>query len=394
MKALLLFAFLPVITFAQAPETEKGIHFEHSAFAELLAKAKKENKLVMVDAFTTWCGPCKWMAKNIFPNDTVGIYYNSNFVNAKIDMEKGEGVELAKKYGVTCYPTYLFINGNGELLHRISGSMGATEFVEVGKTAMNPAKQFSAYQRKYESGKISNDELGEYVLMRGRTCMGVKDEMAKYFSTQKDADLTSQRNWDIYNNNLSDIKEDSREFKYLTTHRAEFAKIYAAGKVDTLIINAYSSALYNHIKTKNYEGYDKLMGQVSANATPSLRENLAYMDLVLYKSKKEWGNFATAALFYIEKYKNNDANTLNNVAWDFYEHVEDHGMLVKAEDWIKHSVELQPGYFNYDTYASLLYKLGKKAEAKTTAEKAIELGRREGQDVKGTQELLDKINAL
>ena len=65
-----------------------------------------------------------------------------------------------------------------------------------------------------------------------------------------------------------------------------------------------------------------------------------------------------------------------------------------AEGWAKHSVELKPEYFNYDTYAAVLYKSGKKAEAKAAAEKAIELGKKAGEDIQATQELLDKINAI
>src|SRR6185503_10815231 len=98
----------------------------------LLARAKKEKKMIMVDAFTTWCGPCKWMAKNIFPNDTVAEFYNKNFINAKIDMEKGEGPDLAKKYEVGCYPTFLFIDGNGQLIHRQSGGGEVKSFIQLG----------------------------------------------------------------------------------------------------------------------------------------------------------------------------------------------------------------------------------------------------------------------
>jgi predicted RNA polymerase sigma factor len=69
-------------------------------------------------------------------------------------------------------------------------------------------------------------------------------------------------------------------------------------------------------------------------------------------------------------------------------------MLAKAEAWAKYSVELYPAYFNYDTYASVLYKLGKKAQAKAAAEKAIEIAKKEGEDYSITQELLEKINKL
>lgn len=75
----------------------QGIKFEENKLSEILAKAKKENKLVFIDAYTSWCAPCKLMAKHIFPLKTVGDYYNSHFINSKFDMEKGEGLQLAKK---------------------------------------------------------------------------------------------------------------------------------------------------------------------------------------------------------------------------------------------------------------------------------------------------------
>ncbi|MGO4709461.1 thioredoxin family protein [Chryseobacterium sp. 2TAF14] len=116
--AILSFLFLAAIAFAQ------GIKFEEGNFKSILAKAKKENKLVFIDAYAVWCGPCKLMVKNIFPLKPVGDYYNANFVNAKIDMEKGEGIDLAKKYNVKVFPTYLFINGDGEEVHRTIGYVG------------------------------------------------------------------------------------------------------------------------------------------------------------------------------------------------------------------------------------------------------------------------------
>lgn len=100
-----------------------GIQFETGTWAEILAKAKQQNKYVFVDAYTTWCGPCKWMDKNVFPTAEAGEYFNKNFVNAKIDMEKGEGLEIAKTYSVQAYPTYLYVDGDGNLVHRVVGSI-------------------------------------------------------------------------------------------------------------------------------------------------------------------------------------------------------------------------------------------------------------------------------
>ncbi|MCS3870718.1 thiol:disulfide interchange protein [Chryseobacterium ginsenosidimutans] len=114
MKKISIFSALFIGAFAFA----QGIKFEDTNFKAVLAKAKKENKLVFIDAYASWCGPCKLMVKNVFPQKPVGDYYNAHFVNAKIDMEKGEGVDLAKKYNVKAFPTYLFVDGNGEVVHR------------------------------------------------------------------------------------------------------------------------------------------------------------------------------------------------------------------------------------------------------------------------------------
>lgn len=85
-KFLTLTAFvISIYSFSQA-----RMKFEEPDFKTVLAKAEKENKLVFFDAYAVWCGPCKLMVKNIFPLETVGDFYNANFINVKIDMEKGE----------------------------------------------------------------------------------------------------------------------------------------------------------------------------------------------------------------------------------------------------------------------------------------------------------------
>ena len=78
-----------------------GINFLHgTTWTEAVAKAKAENKLIFIDFYTQWCGPCLNMAENIFTLGSVGNFYNDHFVCLKIDAETGEGVELAKKYEV------------------------------------------------------------------------------------------------------------------------------------------------------------------------------------------------------------------------------------------------------------------------------------------------------
>ena len=128
--------------FIMIPFLMKGqMVFEKGDWASVLAKAQKENKMVFVDFYTTWCGPCKQMARDIFPMKKVGNFYNTHFVNYKIDAEKGEGKTLAKKYIVNAYPTYIFTDAKGEFLHQGVGSMPAEKFIAKGKEALDSEKQ-------------------------------------------------------------------------------------------------------------------------------------------------------------------------------------------------------------------------------------------------------------
>jgi len=141
---------------SQLSAQNKSITFEHSSFKEIKEKAIKENKLIFIDAYTTWCGPCKQMARNVFTNDTVAEYYNKNFVNAKIDMEKGEGIEIAKLYEVRCYPNLLFVDGNGNLVHRIAGSMSPKEFMALAEEAKDSKNNFAFYVKNYDLNKTNS----------------------------------------------------------------------------------------------------------------------------------------------------------------------------------------------------------------------------------------------
>jgi hypothetical protein len=95
------------------------------------------------------------MSKNVFTNDTVAEYFNANFINAKIDMEAGEGIDIARLYNVNIYPSLLFINGQGQLVHRAVGALEPGPFIELAKDAQNPDKQSSRMTK--EDQPVTND---------------------------------------------------------------------------------------------------------------------------------------------------------------------------------------------------------------------------------------------
>lgn len=140
MKKLLM-TLIAAVLFAGAAtaqtENAQGAKFIEATFADVQKAAEKAGKPIFVDIYTTWCGPCKYLSSHIFPAQAVGDYMNATFVNTKFDAEKGEGIELAKKYAVKSYPTMLILNSKGEELGRLVGSNREPEdFVQRLKETM------------------------------------------------------------------------------------------------------------------------------------------------------------------------------------------------------------------------------------------------------------------
>lgn len=129
--------------------TAAEINFlDNPVWSTVLEKAKKENKMIFLDAYATWCGPCKMMDAETYKDQAVADYYNANFINVKYDMEKGEGILLAQQFSVESYPSLLFINTDGAMLHRGVGYLDAPAFVVLGKAAKDPALQYAVVKKK------------------------------------------------------------------------------------------------------------------------------------------------------------------------------------------------------------------------------------------------------
>ena len=386
MKKLALFSslFIGALAFAQ------GIKFEDSNFAAILAKAKKENKLVFVDAYASWCGPCKLMVKNIFPLQTVGDFYNSHFVNAKIDMEKGEGIGLAKKYNVKAFPTYLFINGDGEEVHRTLGYVEEKDFIQFAKDAEDPNKRLTALKQKFENGEkdpeflknlagltIYNDsEFAGKVLDRyfqQKTTLDQEDVQMLLSGTQS----TESPLYKIFQAKKSEIIKILPEDKY-----AKFDKNI---KLNTVLKKSYNA------DTKSWNDSYFL-----AESQKFMTKDEAEKMLKRAKAGRALKNkdIPTYEKLMLELYKDSSAASseeLNSLAWNFFENVSTKASLEKAVIWAQESVKKDENYANTDTLANLYNKIGDKKNAKIWAEKSVQLAKSTGQDSTDTEKLLKSL---
>lgn len=157
-----------VLAFAALTANAQGMEFmpEGSLFKDAIAKAQKENKMIFLDCYTSWCGPCKALAANVFPDKEVGDYMNPKFVCIKIDMEKGEGPELNRKFEVSAYPTMIIFNKNGEEIGRLVGG-GSKELFLSRVKEKSVDSGVAAMDKRFDDGDRDPQFLLKYVATLG-----------------------------------------------------------------------------------------------------------------------------------------------------------------------------------------------------------------------------------
>lgn len=161
-----------------------GIRFFEGSWSELLETARQEGKHIFVDVYTDWCPPCKLMDREVFPLPEVGDKYNASFLNYKLDAEKGEGIEIAKEFGVRAYPTYLYLDTAGYLLHRAVGFYDAPAFIAHAETALSldsDENSIGAMEKDFKDGLRDADFLRAYIQRMTALDMDNSEVMNAYF---------------------------------------------------------------------------------------------------------------------------------------------------------------------------------------------------------------------
>lgn len=386
MKKLAIFSSLFIGALALA----QGIKFEDSNFSAILAKAKKENKLIFVDAYASWCGPCKLMVKNIFPLQTVGDFYNSHFINAKIDMEKGEGIGLAKKYNVKAFPTYLFINGDGEEVHRTLGYVEEKDFIQFAKDAEDPNKRLTALKQKFENGEKDPEFLKN---LAGLTIYNDSEFAGKvldrYFQQKT---VLDQEDIQML---LSGIQStESPLYKTFQARKSDIIKILPEdryAKVDKSIqLNTVLKKSYN-ADTKSWNDSYFLTESQKFMTKDEAEKTLKRAKANRALKNKDIPTYEKLTLELYKDYSAASSEELNSLAWNFFENVSNKTSLEKAVSWAQESVKKDENYANTDTLANLYNKIGDKKNAKIWAEKSVQLAKSTGQDSTDTEKLLKSL---
>jgi thioredoxin-related protein len=404
-----LFTFLLVAPcFVMAQE---GVNFEQNlSWQQIQAKAKAEHKMIFMDCFTTWCGPCRYMSSTIFPQKVVADLMNEKFINVKVQLDTTDadneavkswyqtGHDLAAKYDIRAYPTYLFFDENGKAVQRLVGStQTGEEFVKRVNTAFDPDKQYYTLLDKYNAGKkdpaflltLANAAQDAYDMKQANTIA------AAYLATQND--LYTKDNLEFIKNFTNSSKD--KGFDVFLNHADKADAILGAGTSDGIVSNIIlREDIYPVLFAKRVANpkdlpepdWGALSTSLEKKYPTKAKEAISYAQVIFYENKQDWERFSPAVVSYMKEYGSKASSSqLNSFAWNIFLNCNDMACVQQALDWSKRSIDENQEPAFMDTYANILYKLGRKDEALEWENKAMSAASEN--DKKTYQETIDKM---
>lgn len=231
-------------------QTTEGMKFckEGTKFAEAVAQAKAEKKMVFLDCYTSWCGPCKMMARDIFPQKKVGDFMNPKFICIKIDMEKGEGPSLTQKFQVSAFPTFIIFNSDAQEIGRFLGGSDADGFIDRVKKASIDNGSIDM-DKQWEQGNRDESFLKQYLTSLGNAYKNQRandvaeallDPKAESFASDSASAMIFMR----YINNPF-----SKAFIYTAKHPNDLKKTLGETPVDMKLQSVWRGFVRQVLKT-------------------------------------------------------------------------------------------------------------------------------------------------
>jgi thiol-disulfide isomerase/thioredoxin len=390
MKNLFLFCLATAIHFIAS--AQNGIIFQTGkSWDGLKAEAKAANKLIFLDAYASWCAPCKKMSEEVFTQKEVGSLFNSQFINVKIDMEGNPGKWLASKYGVTAYPSLLFIDGNGKMVHKVIGFLKTGELISAAKNSRDPDKQYSTLLQLYQNGKLSN--AGYFNLLKASDDAGENEQSSLVAA----AYLAVNKNWMEEPQLLLLLKYTkdilSNQFEFLIKNEVNISKMSKYGNISDHFDQVVTDYVMEKTVNEDEKKFDREKAKELFNYSRGTRANLlfhimAFDYAMAIDEAAEIEQYGLELGVYAGQLS---SGKLDLMSYLFLRDVTNKTSLKKALEWALLSVKAESKYLNNENVAGLYFKLGEKGRAKKYAEIALKLGVAEGEDVESTRELLKKL---
>ncbi len=381
--------FVGVILFSHNSHAQ-GIEFFDGEYAEAFEMAQKTGKLVFVDAYAVWCGPCKRMAATTFKDAKVGDFFNEQFINMKIDMEKGQGLTFRNKYPVSAYPTLLFINGEGEVVHKATGAKDANGIIQLAELAMRKDDRSGSFAKQYEAGNRDYDLVLNYITALnkvGKPSLKISNDYLR-----SNPDITNEQKAAFLFEAATD--SDSRIFDMMLAHRSTLDKI--KGK-EIVVAQIEKACCKTVVKAVEYESEDLLKRakeKMKKNAKSVYKAFDIKSDMDYFEGVGKVDLYLERTEDYTKKIIKDDADKLleqgQHLAQNYKSNAKAQNLILASYE---RSLELNDSVDGRVDYASTLHRLKKTGLAINQAKLAKKMAEENGDSPKKVDRLIQFLES-
>ncbi len=384
MRRLILLSLFTCITslfFAQ------GIEFFHGDYKEAFTNANKKDQLVFVDAYAEWCGPCKRMSKQIFPLEEVGAFFNANFVNMKIDMEKGQGLEFRKKYPVSAFPTFFFIDGEGNVVYKFKGARDAEGLISEAKKAIESFDGSAKYAARYEEGDRSYETVFKYIRTLNRAGKSSLKVANDYLLSQEN--LESEDNLRLIFEACAEV--DSRIFDLMAERKSKMVSLFGEDAFSEKVIASADATFDKSIEFGVEDLEKQALKAVKKYARPYYKNFLYSCEMQKAEREHNAQDYVKNAGKYYKTISGDSKKVLNLVT-DLIEGFGQNNDALKLALKIAENVATDmPSAENYIQVSRIHSKLNQKNKAKEWAQMALEIAGDDSRIVNAVQRYINTL---
>ncbi len=369
----------------------QGIEFFKGDWEEVLKEAEQQGKPIFVDAYASWCGPCKRMARTTFQDPKVGEFMNENFVPAKFDMEKASGIRFGEKFPVQSYPTLFFIDYKGELLLRTVGAKNSEKLLEIAQSVLDNIDYSKDYQKAYEKGERDPEFILEYVISLNRSGKNSQVVANDYFREQK-PDLSEAINQKILFQSVQYV--DSRLFEMMVERMSEIRSLFTAAEIKNQILQAAKNTVERSIEYQVEEILAESMATVREYLPEEHEEFVVVHRLEYYKSIKDKVKYAEAAEDFVDYYFKEDNEKVFDLCVECVELFEkDDTFLEFSEKHLKKLIRKEDKPIYLQALAQVYFYMNENKKAIKYAEKAKKMAVEQKKSTKAIDQLIRRIES-
>jgi len=375
-----IFSAVFFISLCLAGYSQSHINFRQSPLDSLKKDAIGKKQLIYLFFTNPGCEPCRAMKNNVFTDSTVAGFYNRNFINSIIN---NTGKDTAAKnicirYQIVRYPSHLFINGKGEVINRTSGYRNVAGFLKLGKETRDGITR-DYYSKLMLAGDYSFEtvsaalRLEEPALLFADSNYRCRSQeiLDNYFSRQKEGDYSSKESWTLLKN--YEYNPHSMIFQYLVNHQDNFVRQFGKQDVDIVIYNLLDNYGSGNSSSDRYKNAQK---EIKAMDIPQARVRVQFDEIMdsAYRIRRDslgnWNDLVKKANeLILDNYHMINRFEINDWCWTIYKRFLDpRGDISRATmgmicQWMNKTSGFEKDYEFEDTYAHILFSLGKQKEA-------------------------------